>query len=130
VLSKMQCSSRVQLSPMERYCTVNAPGGPSSGLRESFGGVNKKQRSYDGRGGAQRPVGRVLEPKRTGARSARARTRGQNPLVVKEDGTIRLGHPWYPYGIGDDKCTKKITIEFLIETLFILHMIGRALALL
>jgi hypothetical protein len=33
--------------------------------------------------GAQRPVGRGNEPKKTGARSARARTRGQNPLVAK-----------------------------------------------
>jgi hypothetical protein len=33
-------------------------------------------------GGAQRPVGRGNEPKKTGARSARARTRGLNPLVV------------------------------------------------
>jgi hypothetical protein len=32
-------------------------------------------------GGAQRPVGRGNESKKTGARSARARTRGQNPLV-------------------------------------------------
>jgi hypothetical protein len=37
-----------------------------------------------GGGGAQRPVGRDKEPKKTGARSARARTRGQNPLVTKE----------------------------------------------
>jgi hypothetical protein len=35
-------------------------------------------------GGAQRPVGRGKEPKKTGARSARARTGGQNPLVGKE----------------------------------------------
>ena len=34
-----------------------------------------------GGGGAQHPVGRGNEPKMTGARSARARTRGQNPLV-------------------------------------------------
>jgi hypothetical protein len=34
-------------------------------------------------GGAQRPFG-VYEPKKTGARSARARTRGQNPLVIKD----------------------------------------------
>jgi hypothetical protein len=34
-----------------------------------------------GGGGAQRPVGRGNEYKKTGARSARARTRGQNPLV-------------------------------------------------
>jgi hypothetical protein len=32
-------------------------------------------------GGAQRPVWLGNEPKKTGARSARARTRGQNPLV-------------------------------------------------
>jgi hypothetical protein len=32
-------------------------------------------------GGAQRPVWLFNEPKKTGARSARARTRGQNPLV-------------------------------------------------
>ncbi len=32
-------------------------------------------------GGAQRPVGHGNEPKKTGERSARARTRGQNPLV-------------------------------------------------
>jgi hypothetical protein len=30
-----------------------------------------------------RPVWRVNEPKKTGARSARARTRGQNPLVSR-----------------------------------------------
>ena len=33
------------------------------------------------RGGAQRPALQVSELKKTGARSARARTRGQNPLV-------------------------------------------------
>jgi hypothetical protein len=44
-----------------------------------FGGAAKQQRWA---GGAQRPVGRGNEPKKTGARSARARTRGQNPLVV------------------------------------------------
>ncbi len=45
-----------------------------------FGG----QRSCDGRGGsAQRPVWGGNEFKKTGARSARARTRGQNPLVEK-----------------------------------------------
>jgi hypothetical protein len=36
-----------------------------------------------GGGGAQRPVGRGKVPKKTGARSARARTRGKNPLVLK-----------------------------------------------
>jgi len=33
-------------------------------------------------GGAQRPVRRGNATKKTGARSARARTRGQNPLVL------------------------------------------------
>jgi hypothetical protein len=37
----------------------------------------------DGWGGAQRPVWGGNELKKTGARSARARTRGQNPLVIK-----------------------------------------------
>ncbi len=48
-----------------------------------------EQRSCDGRGGAQRPVWRVYEPKKTGARSARARTRGQNPLVGQINNQIR-----------------------------------------
>jgi hypothetical protein len=39
-----------------------------------------EQRSCEG-GGRAAPVWRVYEPKKTGARSARARTRGQNPLV-------------------------------------------------
>jgi hypothetical protein len=43
---------------------------------------NKKQRSCDGRGGAQRPVWGGKGLKKTGARSARARTRGQNPLFI------------------------------------------------
>ncbi len=42
-----------------------------------------EQRSCDGREGAQRPVGHGNEPKKTGARSARARTCGQNPLVFQ-----------------------------------------------
>ncbi len=46
-----------------------------------WGMMNKKQRNCDGQGGAQRPVLRVNEPKKMCARSARARTRGQNPLV-------------------------------------------------
>jgi hypothetical protein len=41
----------------------------------------KEQRSCDRRGGAQRPVWGVKESEKTGARSAQARTRGQNPLV-------------------------------------------------
>ncbi len=46
-----------------------------------FGGATKLQ--WAG-GGAQRPVWRSNEPKRTGAHSARARTRGKNLLVVSE----------------------------------------------
>jgi hypothetical protein len=42
--------------------------------------MNKKQRSCDGREVAQFPVLCGNELKKTGARSARARTRGQNPL--------------------------------------------------
>ncbi len=38
-----------------------------------------------GGGGAQRPVWRGNEPKKTGARSARARTRGQNPLLSRKE---------------------------------------------
>ena len=44
--------------------------------------MNMKQRSCDGRGARSAPVWRGNAPKKTGARSARARTRGQNPLVV------------------------------------------------
>jgi hypothetical protein len=36
-------------------------------------------------GGEQRPDLQVSELKKTGARSARARTRGQNPLVKKSN---------------------------------------------
>jgi hypothetical protein len=49
---------------------------------------NKKQRSCNGRGGAQRPVWGSNELKKTGARSARARTRGQNPLVLDKEREI------------------------------------------
>ncbi len=41
------------------------------------------QRSYDGRG-AQRPILRDTKPKKRGARSARVRTRDQNPLGYKD----------------------------------------------
>ncbi len=64
-----------------------APGGASLGLKGSilfleivyffFGGGSSEAAI----GGAQRPVYHVTEPKKTGERSARARTRGQNPLV-------------------------------------------------
>jgi len=60
-------------------------GGPSSMDFIYFLGLNKKQRSCDARGSAQRPVWHFNEPKKTNARSARARTRGQNPLVINSD---------------------------------------------
>jgi hypothetical protein len=44
--------------------------------------LGSSEAAMGGRGGAQRPVGPGNESKKTGARSARARTRGQNPLVV------------------------------------------------
>ncbi len=57
-------------------------GGPSSIDFIYFWGSNKKQQC-DGRGGgAQRPVSGSIKLKKTGARSARARTCGQNPLVT------------------------------------------------
>ena len=64
------------------------PGGPSTGQKGSILfldyfsilGDAAKLRWTGGRG-AQRPVWGGNELKKTGARSARARTRGQNPLV-------------------------------------------------
>jgi hypothetical protein len=50
-----------------------------SGLFFYFGGCSEA--AMDGGRGAQRPVWGGNELKKTGARSARARTRGQNPLV-------------------------------------------------
>jgi hypothetical protein len=46
----------------------------------SLGRIRSSEAAKAG-GGAQRPFCRVNEPRKTGARSARARTRGQNPLV-------------------------------------------------
>ena len=45
-----------------------------------------------GGGGAQRPVWLGNEPKKTGTRSARARTRGQNPLVFLEKSKLLPEH--------------------------------------
>jgi hypothetical protein len=49
-------------------------------------------------GGAQRPALQVSELKKTGARSARARTRGQNPLVKPYCSICAVGYA--VYGIG------------------------------
>jgi hypothetical protein len=57
-------------------------GGPISIDCKYFWESNKKQRSCDWRGEARSaPFLRGNEPIKTGARSARARTHGQNPLV-------------------------------------------------
>ncbi len=58
-------------------------GGPSSKVFfYLFLGIEQETAKLRWAGGAQRPVWRGDEPKKTGARSARARTRGQNPLVL------------------------------------------------
>ncbi len=71
---------------------IYAPDGPRLGLKKAFVFGNSKfiflADEYEAAKlrwvrGAQRPVWRSNEPKKTGARSARARTRGQNPLVNK-----------------------------------------------
>ncbi len=65
-----------------------APSGPSLGLKEDILFLEivdfyfKGSIAMGGGGTRQRPVGRRSESKKTGARSTRARTRGQNPLVV------------------------------------------------
>ncbi len=51
-----------------------------SGLFFYFGGCSEA--AMDGGRGAKRPVWAGNELKKKGARSARARTRGQNPLVL------------------------------------------------
>jgi hypothetical protein len=58
-------------------------GGPSSIDCNIFGGRKRSSEAAMGGGGAQCPVWRGNKPKKPGARSARARTRGQNPLVIK-----------------------------------------------
>ncbi len=77
------------------------PGGPSSGLKEALVSKNSKYiyflaNEYEAAklrwvGGAQRLIWRGNAPKKTGARSARARTRGQNPLVIDNLMTRRGG---------------------------------------
>jgi hypothetical protein len=85
-------------------------GGTEFGRFYLFLGLNRKQRSCDGQGGAQRPVLCVNELKKTGARSARVCMRGQNPLVVHSHLSlpcvkysvptlltcVHLFHSWWP----------------------------------
>ena len=75
----------MQLSPVEKYTPLAAQ---VRARRERFLYLEivdflflGEQRSCDEQGGAQRPVLRDNELTKTGARSARARTRGQNLLV-------------------------------------------------
>jgi hypothetical protein len=65
-----------------------------------------EQRSCDGRGG-RRPVWRVNEPKKTGAHSARARserarTHGQNPLVLNT--TVLKYVQYYNFFLHSESC--------------------------
>ncbi len=72
----------VQLSPVETPLAAKfKPEGKHfvSGIFFILGDAAKLR--WAGGGGAQRPVCRVNKPKKTGASSAWARTRGQNPLV-------------------------------------------------
>ncbi len=87
-----------------------APVGPSLGLKEVvlflervyfliLGGAAKLRWE----GGAQRPVRHGNEPKKTGARSARARTRGQKPLVeYKHSGFRVFGNAVHAAGVGKE----------------------------
>ncbi len=50
----MQCSS--EGCSLAQWKDIHTPGGPSSGLMDNFWGVNKKQRSCDGRGARSAPV--------------------------------------------------------------------------
>jgi hypothetical protein len=62
---------------MERYTPLAAEFGPEGKLW----GINKSSVAAIGRWARSAPFGVANEIKMTGARSARARTRGQNPLV-------------------------------------------------
>ncbi len=70
-----------------------------------------KQRSCDGRGNA---------PKKTGARSARARTRGRNLLVVnillsnKEQGACKIGTGTIIENVSFQAVTRQIAISKLV----------------
>jgi hypothetical protein len=56
-----------------------------------------------GGGGAQRPVLRVNKPKKMGARSARARTGGQNPLVdIRLDSSIVAEQFFFQFAVPNE----------------------------
>ncbi len=88
---KVQCSSvgckLAQLKDIRLWRPGFGPEGKhfvsGNSLFFIFGGAAKLRR-----GGRAAPVWRVYEPKKTGARSARARTRGQNPLVLQNSLSI------------------------------------------
>jgi hypothetical protein len=85
-LNKMQCSSLgcslAQWKDKRPWRPEFGPEGKQFVSENSlffiFGGAAKLRWG----GGRAAPVWRIYEAKKTGARSARARTRGQNPLVV------------------------------------------------
>jgi hypothetical protein len=76
------------------------PWRPEFGPEDKFWGVNKKQRSCDGRSN---------EPKKTGARSARARTRGQNPLVFEITATQQ-------HTIAAKSFSRKLKIQIFLDS--------------
>ncbi len=71
-------------------------------------------------GGRAAPVWRGNEPKKTGARSARARTRGQNPLVFQNIIYVLGLDPCIWFGIKM-KSRIRVRIRIGIETMPI-HM--------
>ena len=75
--------------------------------------MNKKQRSCDGQGGAQRPVLCGNKLKKTGARSARARTRGQNPLVAQY--LCNISQCMYLYKCAVDHYVQYNILAFSLE---------------
>ncbi len=91
--------------------TMWGAGVPECTLSCSWGGAGTQLGRLDRRpgtlwgGGAQRPVWGGNEPKKTGARSARSRTRGQNPLVIYIDKYFIAGMVWrhrLPGGLEPD----------------------------
>jgi hypothetical protein len=82
-------------------CSIDSPVEKYTPLEPEFGHEGKHFVSGNslffyfwtkprGVGGAHRSVWRVNVPKKTGARSTRARTRCQNPLVVSQKTTFKV----------------------------------------
>jgi hypothetical protein len=78
----------------QRSCDGGEGGGTEFDRFYLFLGSSK---AAMGGGGAQHPVGRGNESKKTRARSARARTRGQNPLVNNKFGRYWVTVSFIPW---------------------------------